>query len=420
MSPNRKGIETFGRRGQRAYVRVFTETAHRRPVVRVRWSEAGGTKTVTFEHTRKGIAEAKAYGAGVHDRLTERRAELVAPVTVQELYEKYVTAKVDSWRVRTLENKNARWRKFILFAGKATLAAHITRETLDGFKRAMVANGHSVNQVAAHIECVTAVFRWGVERDLIPPTKVATYRAEFSKDAKRQVQEMGEYSRAERDQLIAALNPKDSRQWRAWALTVLLAYCGPRIRAALHLEWRDIDLEGWRIHWRPELDKMGEDRWQPMPEPVRDVFWVALGWAQRDGYDGVFVFYAPAAKRRAAGEPYTYQAYNYALREAETRAGIAHMKYRAAHGHRRGIAGDIYAVTRSTKDAANWIGDKSIRVVDEKYLLEREEELRRLAAIAAAPEAGPKPEQQNGTKQNGPAGEGEAMGVNRDSARRTS
>lgn len=377
-------LYTLGRKRHHDYVRVFRETVDGVSRARVQWKEARRVRTESFVDTRKGIAEAKAFAEGVHERLQAKAPEF-APVTIGELWTKYLTAKVDAWRPATLTNKSGRWEKFVLFAGRSTIAQHVTRETLDAFKRALMTtptrNKHlrSVYQVAQHIDVVTALFRWAVDRDLIPPTKVATYAPEFSRDSKLQVIEMAEYSADERAKVLAQFNPRDSRQWRAWALTVLFAYCGPRQNAARRLEWRDIRLDAELIHWRPELDKMAGDRWQPMPAPVVEAFWVAYGWRTSQGYQGPFVFYAAKETRQDAGEPYTYQAYVRALHEAEKRAGMTAVRYRGAHGFRRGIAGDVHAKTGSSKRAAEWIGDKSVKVVERHYLLEREEELRKTA-----------------------------------------
>jgi integrase len=388
---NRKLLETFGRKRRHDYVRIFRETASGVTRVRVQWTQSGLLKTESFPDTRKGISEAKAFGEGVHERLQAKTPDF-NPVTIGELWDKYVTAKVDAWRAATLTNKAGRWDKFVLFVGKGQIAQHVTRETLDAFKRALLTTPtrskrpRSVYQVAQHIEVVTALFRWAVDRDLIPPTKVATYAPEFSRDAKLQIVEMGEFSADERTKVLAQLNPRDIRQWRAWVLTVLFAYCGPRQNAARHLEWRDIDFVVGTIRWRPELDKMATDRVQPMPEPVREAMWVAYGWRTTQGYRGPFVFYGVQDRTRDV-KPWTYQAYAAALDGACQRAGVARQKYQGAHAFRRGIAGDVHAKTGSSKKAAEWIGDRSVKIVEKHYLLEREEELRKTAQLVGGDDA---------------------------------
>lgn len=400
---NRKSLYTFGRKRKPDYVRVFKEPAHGVDRVRVQWRENDQTRTESFDDTRKGIAEAKAFAEGVHERLQMREGEPMPPISLRKLFEAHLAAKTTEWRPNTLRLLRWRWGKLELAVGRHTPAHLLTREQLDTLKNTLLET-HSPNQVRMAIKAVTSVIRWGVDRDLIPPTKVVTYTAKFSKDIAASAPKMDEYKAEDRAKVIAQLDPRDARQWRPWVLSVLFAYCGPRQNAARHLEWRDIDLEAGAITYRLELDKMGSVRVQPMPEPVREAFYVAYGWRCASGYTGPFVFFAPGkgardlsnsqtlsarqAQRdaRKADKPYTYQAYNRALHEAEGRAGVATVKYRAAHGFRRGIAGDVHAKTGSSKTAADWIGDRSTRVVEKHYLLEREEELRKTAGLVGGQE----------------------------------
>jgi integrase len=224
---------------------------------------------------------------------------------------------------------------------------------------------------------------------------------------------MAEFTGDERARVVAQLDPRDSRQWRAWVLITLFAYCGPRQRAARYLQWTDVDLERGVIRWAPETDKMATERFQPMPTPVLEAFWVAYGWRVAQGYTGRFVFYAAARSVRDDDRPWTYQAFSAALHKAEERAGMTKTKYRGAHGFRRGIAGDIHAATGSSKSAADWIGDRSVKVVERHYLLERDEELRKTAALVTkGGEDSATRTNANATKRNGPANEGEAGTLN--------
>lgn len=404
-----KKLFSFGQPRRAGYVRAVLERVRGRDMVRVLWKDAAGRHAQSFEYTRKGQAEAKAFALGVHEQMLTPPAVTIAAISIRELFEKYLVANMDAWRPRTLELQRQRWSKFELFAGRSTPAHMVTREKLDEFKRAMVGNKHSVNQVKISISYVTAVFRWGVDRDLVPPTKVVTYKAKFGRDAKRQVITMAEFTADERHRLIAEFSARDANRWRAWVLTTLIGLCGPRQQAARSLEWRDIELEEPRfdaelgrvvyagtIHWRPELDKVGTEGWQPMPEPVAEAFWVAHGWAVRARYTGRWVFFAVQQRLRDRDLPWTYQAAVKMLHDAETRAGIPHIKFRGYHGFRRGISGDIYELTGSEKAAADWIRDKSMKVVRDKYLLQREDALKRTAVMVGTQT--PKPTQSTDTE----------------------
>jgi integrase len=376
-------LATYGQPRRRDFVRVVNASVRGTPVVAVQWKEGDRRKHQSFPATRKGAVEAKAFAEAQSDRLAARQVQVdYTFLTVRQVFERYINAKVDEWRPRTLELKRDRWQPFELLVGKRTPAHLINREHIDDLKRVMLDNKHSPNQVAHHITNALAVFRWAVDRDLIPPTKLTSYKVKFGKDVLRKKVQMAEYSPEERRKILAQLSPRNANQWRAWALTTLLAYCGPRENAALRLEWADVELDGMkgRVRWRPENDKMGSDRVQPLPIEVVEAMYVALGW--RGDYNGRFVFYSARKKVVAADRPYTFQAYTYALHGAEKRAGVPHIKYRAAHGMRRGIAKDIYDLTGSEHKAAEWLGDKSVRVVKESYLLEREDSMRELASLA--------------------------------------
>jgi hypothetical protein len=415
MSPARKTLESFGKKGRRDYVRVVRELVDGVSKIRVLWKEPH-RQLESFEDTRNGLREARAFADGKHEALKAPALVATDPLTLRQAFEKYVTAMVDEWSDNTLRLRRWRWSKLELFAGRDALAKDITREVLDELKRALL-KSHVPNQVRQAIKEITGVFRWLVDRDLIPPTKVTHYTTGFKKAILRAGPKMAEYSRDERERIIAVLDPGDRIQWRAWALNVLFAYCGPRQTAARHLEVADVELSepefthsphgliptfSGRIHWREETNKTGEDWHQPMPQPVAEAFWVALGWRQFDHYDGRFLFYG--VQRRTRGQalrrntrrpksleamdgidvdekPYTYAAMLDQLHRAEQRAGIETIKYRGAHGHRRGVGGDVHAATGSEKAAADWLGDRSVKVVRDHYLLKREEELQGTATL---------------------------------------
>lgn len=440
MTTPRKIIETFGRKGKRGYVRVFRELVGKRELVRVQWRDrVGKLTTESYDDTRKGIAEAKAFAKGKHESLLDVRAPAdvaaatVEALTLRELRDRYFEAHANAWEPKTLSGKGSRWKLLELTIGKDTPCAAITCERLDKVVTALVtspvARKHkkrSVNQVRMTIETLTAAYRWAVdERGILAPSRVVTYRAQLGGPLKAQVIKTAEFSADERARLLAALDPRDPTQWRAWALNTLFAFCGPRQTAARSLEVSDIELDavawvdgapvfGGRIRWRADTDKMDTERHQPMPSPVAEAFHIALGWRTFDCYTGPFLFYG--AQRRTRGQalrrdpnrakakeslagvtiaekPYTYTALNKAVTKAEERAGIEHINYRSTHGHRRGVSGDIHAQTGSSKKAADWIGDKSTKIVEKHYLLTRSEDLDASAAMmtATVTTAGKKP-----------------------------
>jgi hypothetical protein len=410
--------------------------------VRVQWRElnAGGRLvrlTESYDDTRKGIAEAKAFAKGKHEALLDQpKAGSPVPstaelLTLRQLRERYFAAHENEWEAATVRNKTSHWKVLELLLGRGTLAGEITPERLDEVVNDLLASTvkrahkkRSANQVRMAIATLTAAYRWAVvDRGILAPTRITNYSPKLKKAMKTQVVKMAEYTADERGRLSAVLDPRNPREWRPWALNTLFAYCAPRERAARHLEVSDIELAPvewklWptsekngepvfagRIHWRADTDKMDNERWQPMPAPVAEAFWIALAWRAHDGYTGRFVFYG--VQRRTRGQalrrephrakhkeslegieveekPYTYGALNGAMLRAEKLAGIEHVPYRSTHGHRRGVSGDIHQQTGSSKKAADWIGDKSTKVVEKHYLLARDENLQESAELVTA------------------------------------
>lgn len=409
-SKMRKVLKTYGEPRDRDYVRVYRQWfAGQASEIRVEWK---GPKRVTrsFEDTTSGIAAAKAYAKGKHDALKAPAAgRTFEPVTLRALFSRYVEANEADWRAATLIGKRNHWNHLELYVGKGADATTVTKETLDRLKKVLVQSKpkegdrlKSINQVRATLNTVVAVYRWAVEADVLPPSKVVNYRPKFAKDLKKQVVETQEYTPEERQRIVAAMSPDDSRNWRAWALTELFRYCGPRKNAAMHLQWPDVDFVRDRIRWSSETDKQGEERWQPMPAPVRTALEVAYRWSLKFGYSGRFVFFRPGAgnrehhyrsklwyvtaratarAERVKDAPYTYSAYNGSLHRYEKKAGLEPVPFKASHAFRRGAATDVHEATGSLRDAADWIGDKSVRVVDRSYVKTRETKLRKLAGV---------------------------------------
>jgi integrase len=400
----RKPIPDFGikgRAGKRGrMVRGFLELG----LARVQWSEEGRRRTASWPDTPENRARAIAFGEGVVDRLnageSPRAAEAPPPVTLRQLWEKFYKAEVAPLRVRSRDNYLKRWQKFERFKGRDFVAQRVTREHLDDFRAEMQKLDHAINQVQRHVQMVRSVFRWAVDNDHIPPSKVVSYR--FKKNRDDKPMEVPEYSPDEAQRILAQFDPRDSRDWRGYVATFIFAFAGPRQNAARHLTWDDVDFDLGQVRWRPELDKLAKDRKQPVPLPVLDALYVAYGWRIAFGYEGPFILFRPgagvrdlsngrarsarAAKRSAAkvDKPWTYSAYNTRLRAAEAAAKVPHIRYRAAHGFRRFVVTEALKRTGNLVLAGQYIGDSDIRTLQRSYVRERAEDVRSVADHMAA------------------------------------
>lgn len=155
-----------------------------------------------------------------------------------------------------------------------------------------------------------------------------------------------------------------------------MAEQGPRINAALHLTWSDVDftarLEALdsSVRYRPEWDKLGRDRVQPLTAAAREALLVALGWSRCYNTEWVF----PTVRERPGVKSdgtYTEKSFLWMLHEGETRAKVDYIPRRGAHSLRRMAIGNALAVSKNVVDGMWWIGDTDLRQA-KKYATERD------------------------------------------------
>jgi integrase len=402
MSPRkrvaRKPLPGFGVKGalgkRGAFVRAFLELG----LVRIQWTENSRRKTESWRDTSENRAIATAFAEGVAERLrTGRVPQEYAAHSVRDVYDAFLIAETEHLRPTSLKALKDRFRKFETFVGASKLASAVTRQTLDKFRAEMKRVGHAGEQIARHVQVVKQVYEWAVDRDLIAPTKVTSYSYKRSRDDKPLV--IPEYAPREAKKMLRKVDPRSSGDWRLYVAIHLFAFAGPRQNAARHLEWRDVDFSAGTVRWRPELDKLGYDRTQPLPPQVMDALWVAYGWRGAYGYQGKYILFRPGAgmldrggwhdgvarvsarsRRRAVAkpdQPWTYSAFNGALRRLEERSGVPHIKHRAAHGFRRYVINEVNARTGNLVLAGQYVGDKDLRTLMRSYVRERPEELAR-------------------------------------------
>ncbi len=408
----RKLLKEYGTHGRS--VRVFVETfddPKRETLVRVFWRENGKRKMESLPDSRDNQKTAKAFAEGVAERLALKGPAHVERVTMRELGERYLLAHPtpETWRPKTRTTFLARWRVCIAFLTPDRAIDTMTPETLDELRAAMRAQQYAVNQIANHVQLVKSMFRFARARKYLSENPIADYAMKLSRDQRRL--EVPEWSAQDCAKILAELDPRASRGWRAYVAIVLAALLGARVNALLHLEWRDVDLALRTVRWRPELDKLAKDRVQPLPRDAMRVLRIARVWRRRLEYDGPFVFPAgvteqrgqtrerkaweldPSHKRvgtkttrRAADKPYTYSAVNGALRTAAKRAGVRWIEQRAMHGFRRYVLNNALKLTGNLSLAGRYIGDTDMRTLTRSYVRDRPEDFKEIAAGMTLPE----------------------------------
>jgi integrase len=179
-------------------------------------------------------------------------------------------------------------------------------------------------------------------------------------------------------------------EWRPWVALMIVGHHGMRFRAIRHIQWPNIDYATGLVTWPGLFQKQGKDVVQPITWALHAALITAKYWAERElvrrdkretgvdrpttrvrGAGGVFerdpnvpierietpwILFARTKKT----EPYSYSSFQYQLAQGEIRAGIAHEKWRAAHGFRRMVVGNLLEATGDPMIAMNYVGDTDV------------------------------------------------------------
>ncbi len=369
----RKTLANFGPHGRR--IRVFTEPSRR--LVRVRWYHHGNAKTKSWPDSKPNRAAAVEWARVFADEREHLgRSE---PIALRELWTTYAEAEFPTLRPRTQQLYHERWRKWELFLGHDAPADETTVRDLIAFQKAQRDVGTAVNQIGETVKVVKLVYAWGHRHEILGRNRLTGFR--FKRSKEEASHRPAEYRLEEFHQLLRQFNYQVSRWWRPWAVLMVLGHQGVRLRAALHLRWEDVD--GDRLIWRAAFNKTGEEWSQPLREGTLSALLTARHWRVHDAYRGPWVFYSPQARKRKGREApgvYGVQSFWTALRRAEDRAGIVHAPYRAAHGFRRMVAGEILERTGDPVMALRFIGDTDMKLIA-TYLKTRSDRLEAIARV---------------------------------------
>jgi integrase len=375
MRKGRKTLLELGPRRGPGRIRVYEDRA--RQIVTVQFS---GRRKESFTLTPAGRREAMEYAAGLAEG---RRAPAAADVvTVRELWQRYAEANAGDMRPRTFYLYRSRWNLFEKFIVHDTPAGAVTLEHLDRFKADLLKQKYAPNQVKHTLGQVKRVYRWAGKRKAVIGSDVPLYEIKFAKDAR--AAEPAEYRLEDFERLVPAIgSPQEPREWRSWALLMLIGHQGIRINAALHL--RVSDVRGGRLWWDAAWDKLGRTWSQPIRDGALSAILTALWWRERDGYTGPWLFYPRPGGTlggRADREgrhwedghrPYHATSFYLQLAAAEKLAGVPHLDLRGAHGLRKMVAGEVLRATGNPKAAMDFIGDYDLSLVT-TYLKVREDQ----------------------------------------------
>lgn len=355
----RRRLATTGTRGN--LVRLFEETRAGVKRYIVQWGPA--RQQTSFAGTREGKAEAEAFfKAYAHESATNQPA--AAPLTVAQLWAAYREAEFPTIRPNTRRLYTEAWRHFENFIHPETIAQQITVPQIAAFRTALEGAGLATATVHRTITACRVVYAWGERLEVIEKNRWHLYRFKVAKE--KRTAPRAEFRQDEFLALWRSFDPSRPGQWRPFVLTGLLGIYGNRQTELLAgLRWPNISETTIRIDGR--YVKTGETIELPILPLAAELLRIAREWAATDGYTGPQVLYpgslvASGATNASKTPYYTIQSYTAALDAAHARAGVEKIRFRAGHGFRRGLVGDLADLTGDVHAALQAIGDKDIRM----------------------------------------------------------
>jgi integrase len=373
----RKRIATYGKRG--ALVRVIDE--HRADGRRfvVQWGSKANRQQRSFSGTPQGRSEAMAFAEGYEAEMRKPKAPEAAPaLTTGDLWRLYAEASFPHLRPRSRKLYAENWKRWESFFTRERLADSMTLTDATGFRAELERAGLATKTIQSAIEQARAVYNWAERAELIGRNRWHQFRFKVAKE--KRTQPRAEYRQADFLAIWRQFDPTAAGQWRPYVAVGLLGIYGARQNAILHLTWDDVDEDVGTITLRSEWDKQGEQHVHALLPLARELVTVARAWRERDGYGGPWLLYP--ARKGSGSDTYTIQSLWSALEAAETRAGITKVKYRAGHGFRRGLVGDLLEAGNDMDLALKAIGDRDLRMA-KHYAVKRNDRIEKALAARA-------------------------------------
>lgn len=364
MTP-RKRLATLGRRG--ALIRLFLETRPNgkgEPVKRYVVQYGTRREQESFPFTPAGKLEAEAF-LKAYDA-EQQTPEQRAPLTHRDLWTAYLAAEAEHLRPNTLRLYGDAWRSWEQHVNPRDVAQDTTIGQIHEFRAALDRSGKATATVKGTIRAVRIVFNWGERMELIDRNRWHLFVHKVAKE--KRTKPRAEYRADEFLAIWKALDPTIAGQWRAWVAVGLLGIYGNRQNELLNLQWSWV--VGDVVEIPAEYVKTGEDHRLTLFPLTRGLLDVAQRWAETDGYVGGYVLYPGQLAKQKKGTNanptklphYSIQSLTDAIHRAERRAGLEPVKWRAGHGFRRGLVGDLAEQTGDVQFALQAIGDRDVRM----------------------------------------------------------
>lgn len=378
----RKRIATYGKRG--ALVRVIDE---QRPDGRrfvVQWGSKASRQQRSFSGTPQGRSEAMAFAEAYEAEIRKPKAPDTPPaLTTADLWRLYAEATFPHLRPRSRQLYTENWKRWERFFTRERLADSMTLVDATAFRAELERIGLATKTVQSAIEQARAVYNWAERAELIGRNRWHQFRFKVAKEKRTKAR--AEYRQADFLAIWRQFDPTLTGQWRPYVAIGLLGIYGARQNAVLHLTWADVDEAAGTLTLRAEWDKQGEEHVHALLPLTRELLAVAQAWRERHGYTGPWLLYP--ARKGSRSDTYTIQSLWAALGAAEARAGIDKVKFRAGHGFRRGLVGDLLEAGNDMDLALKAIGDRDLRMA-KHYAVKRNDRIEKALATRAEAWAG--------------------------------
>jgi integrase len=385
-SENREVFERTGERGAGRRLALETRRSGDSSTQRwvVRWGPKGARRQRSWPCTEAGATSAEDcyYGrirtTDAHNLATtstdgDTEAGPARLLTAGALWQDFETARSPELASKTLKLYGDAFKEWQQEIGAYTPAGAFDVKTIGIFRAKLENRSLATATIRMIIRNIKIVYRWGTTSLGLPETPWQKYEFRVAKGKK--TRQRAEYRAHEFVRIWRTRDPKRSDEWRAWVAIGLLGIYGSRGSELLGLRWDWI--KGDLIIVPGECVKNGEELEFELFPLTRGILEVAKAWREKLGYRGPYVIFPGQAKGRthqSESPHYTLGSLISVLHTAERRAGVPTVRYRATHGFRRGLVGDLIDDTGDATLAIQAIGDLDMRML-EKYRVRRKDKV---------------------------------------------
>ena len=354
---SRKRLATVGERGKLVKLYLEEKAGARRYVVQ--WGPRTARQQESWPATKAGKLDAETFFKAFTDEV-QKPASGAEPLTNRQLWRAFADSEFEHLRANTTRLYTEAWRYWESFTPPSSIAGDTSIHDILRFRKALDDRGLATATVKGILRAVRGVFNWGERMELIDRNRWHLFVHKVGKEKRTKAR--AEYRADEFARLWAALDPEKRGQWRAWVAVGLLGLYGNRQHEILNLRWSWIGPD--RIDIDRAFHKTGAELSLKLFAQTRRLLDVARAWAQREGYAGDLVLFAgQAAGRRHPSKQvhYSIQSLTDAIHRAEARAQVETIRWRAGHGFRRFVVGDLADATGDVTLALLAIGDTDLR-----------------------------------------------------------